>query len=76
MWLGSGIAVAVVKCRGCVFTSTPRLGTSICHRHGPKKKKQQLKNKTGIGDRKQTLILIKSRLWLLVPLEYAVNQTL
>ena len=36
-WLRSGIAVAVVQAGSCSFNSTPSLGTSICHRCGPKK---------------------------------------
>ena len=36
-WLGSGVAVTVVLASSCSFNSTPRLGTSTCHRYGPKK---------------------------------------
>ena len=36
--LGSGIAVAVAS--SCSSNSAPNLGTSICHRCGPKKKKK------------------------------------
>ena len=39
MRLGSGIVVTVVQAGSCSSDSTPRLGTSICHRCGPKKDK-------------------------------------
>ena len=39
MRLGSGVAVAVVQAGSCSSNSTPSLGTSICRRLGPKKKK-------------------------------------
>ena len=39
MWLRSGVAVAVVSASGS--GSAPKLGTSICHRCGPKKKKNK-----------------------------------
>ena len=38
-WLGSDVAVAVVS--GYSSDSTPSLGTSMCHRCGPKKKKKK-----------------------------------
>ena len=44
--LGSGVAVAVVSAGSCSSNSAPRLGTSICHRCGPKKTK---KNSWGGG---------------------------
>ena len=38
MWLGSGVAVAVVYARSCSSSnSTPSLDASICHECGPKK---------------------------------------
>ena len=37
MWLGSSIAVVVAWARSSSSNSTPRLGTSICCRCGPKK---------------------------------------
>ena len=40
MWLGSGIAVTVVQASSCSSVLTHSLGTSICHKGGPKKKKQ------------------------------------
>jgi len=40
MQLGSGVAVAVVKASSCSSDSIPSLGTSICHRYGPKKTKK------------------------------------
>ena len=43
--LGPGVAVAVVQASGYSSDSTPSLGTSICHRCGPKKIKSQNKNK-------------------------------
>ena len=39
-WLGSGVAVAVVWASSYRSHSTPSLGTSICRRCGPKRKKQ------------------------------------
>ena len=38
MWLGPGIAVAVVQASNCSFNSTPGLETSIWHKCGPKKR--------------------------------------
>ena len=38
MWLGSGVAVAVVPAGSCSSDWTPSLGTSICRRCDPKKK--------------------------------------
>ena len=35
MWLGSGIAVAVVQASSCSSNSIPSLGTSICCACGP-----------------------------------------
>ena len=35
----SWVAVAVAKASSCSSNLTPSLGTSICHRRGPKKKK-------------------------------------
>ena len=39
MWLGSGIAMAMVKSSSYSSDWTPSLGTSICYRGGPKKTK-------------------------------------
>ena len=41
IWPGSGIAEAVVQASRCSSDSTPSLGTSMCHRCGPKKKKEK-----------------------------------
>ena len=41
MWLGSGVAVAVVKAGSYSSDSTPSLGTSICCECGPKKTKNK-----------------------------------
>ena len=41
MWLGSGIAVAVVYASSCSCYWTPSLGTSICLECGPKKTKDK-----------------------------------
>ena len=50
--LGSRIAVAVAYVGSCSSNSTPSLGTSICHRRGPKK----IKNKTiKESDKKQAI---------------------
>ena len=40
-WLGSGIAVAVAQAGSCSSYSIPSLGTSICCRCSPKKKKKK-----------------------------------
>ena len=40
MWFGSAVAVAVVKAGSCSSNSTFSLGTSICRRCDPKKKRQ------------------------------------
>ena len=48
MRLGSRVAVALAKAGGYSSHSTPSLGTSICHRSGPrngKKAKRQKKKK-------------------------------
>ena len=42
MWLGSGIAVAVVCAGGYSSSSTLNLGTSICCRCSPKKTKKKV----------------------------------
>ena len=41
MWLGSSVAVAVVKASSCSSNSTPSLGTFICQGCGPKKQKRE-----------------------------------
>ena len=41
MQLGSGVAVAVAWGSSCSSDLTPSLGTSICHRYGPKKEKHK-----------------------------------
>ena len=41
MWLRSGVTVAVVYDSSCSSDLTPSLGTSICCRHVPKKRKEQ-----------------------------------
>ena len=43
-WLGSGVAVAVASASSCSSKSTPSLGTSICHKCGPKKAKKKKKS--------------------------------
>ena len=42
MWLRPHIAVAVAQASNCSSDLTPILGTSICYRYGPKKKKKKL----------------------------------
>ena len=42
-WLESHVAVAVAG--SCSSNLTPGLGTSICHRHDPKKKKEKKKKR-------------------------------
>ena len=39
-WLGSGMAMAVAMASTCSSDWTPSLGTSVCCRFGPKKKKK------------------------------------
>ena len=43
MLLGSGVAVAVAVAQAGSYTSssTPSLGTSICHGYGPRKTKRK-----------------------------------
>ena len=43
MWLGSGVAVAVVWAGSCNSDLSPSLGTSICHRCSPKKMQKRKK---------------------------------
>ena len=43
--LGSGIAVALAQACGCSSDLTPSLGTSMCHRSGPRKSKKKAKKK-------------------------------
>jgi len=43
MQLGSGVAVTVVYASGYSSDLTPSLGSSICHRCGPKKAKKEEK---------------------------------
>ena len=45
--LGSGVAVAVVRAGSCSSASVPRLGNSICHGWGPKKKRKKKKDSSG-----------------------------
>ena len=45
MWLGSGVAVAVVWAGSYSSDSTPSLGTSICRGCSPKKTKKKKKEK-------------------------------
>ena len=51
MWLGSGIAVSVAWAGSHSSDWTPSLGTSICHRHGPKKTKKKKKALANEGRR-------------------------
>ena len=47
--LGSRVAVAVAKAASCSSDLTPSLGTSMCHRCGPKKeKKRKERGKIGV----------------------------
>ena len=43
IWLRSGVAVAMAVAGRCSSDSSPSLGTSICHRFGPKKQKKKKK---------------------------------
>ena len=53
LWLGSGVAVAVMQAGSCSSSSTPSLGTSIYYGYGPKK------TKSGGGKANKTLLLNK-----------------
>ena len=58
MWLGSGVAVAVVWAGSYSSDSTPSLGTSICRGCSPKKtkkkkKKRKRKERKGMKGRKR-----------------------
>ena len=44
-WLGSCTAMAVAQAGSCSSNWTPGLGTSICHRFGPKKTERSKKKK-------------------------------
>ena len=59
MWLGSCIAVAMAVAMAGSYSSDsiPSLGTSICHRCGPKKAKtnKQTKNQTKQNNEKVLL---------------------
>ena len=52
MWLRSQVAVALGQASGYSSNWTPSLGTSICHRCGPKKTKSQ-KTKKGKEKKKK-----------------------
>ena len=41
MWLGSDVAVALAQAGSYSSDWNPSLGTSMCHRRGPKKQKQK-----------------------------------
>ena len=45
MWLGFGMAVAVVQAGSCSYDLTPSLGTSICFRGSLNKKKEKKEKK-------------------------------
>ena len=62
-WLGSGGVVAMAVASSCSSDSTPSLGTSICHRWGPKKQKTNKKPKT-----KKIYKKIKTQLICVTPL--------
>ena len=53
MWLRSGVAVAVAVASSCSSNLTPNLGTSICCRCGPKKKKKKGKGLRALQTREQ-----------------------
>ena len=88
MWLGSGVAVAVVWAGRCSSNSAPGLGTSTCVRSGPKKTKKERKKEKelcqNVAQRGKSTLLIKVLLYttkhgtaslffkLKVPLEYRV----
>ena len=41
MWLGSGVAVAVLEASSCSSDLTPSLGTCTCCRCSPKRKRKK-----------------------------------
>ena len=50
--LRSCMAVAALQPSSCSSNSTPNFGTSVCHRHGPKKKEKKSEEaKDGIFDK-------------------------
>ena len=56
--LGSCVAMAVVKAGVCSSNSTPSLGTSICHRCGPKKEKKKKTKKKQKAKQKVTAVIV------------------
>ena len=60
MWLRShvAVAVAVAMAGSCSFDSTPSLGASIHHRHGPKKTKKKKKKKTTMFQAMENVMIL------------------
>ena len=48
MWLGPGVTVALAWADGYSSDSAPRLGTSMCHRCGPKEKKKEIELRSSL----------------------------
>ena len=74
MWLGSSISVAVVWARGYSSTSTPSLGTSMCHgcslkKTKKKKKKKKKKKEEGDSNDEDEEERNVSRYWQMSPRE-------
>ena len=63
-WLQSGIAVAVAKAGRCSSSLTPSLGTSMCHKCGPKKKKKLI-GIINANDPYRAEITLKKTIWSL-----------
>ena len=73
MQLRSHVAVAVVKAHSCGSDSIPSLGTSICHRYSPKKKKKNVYGDTK-DPKKAKTILRKNRFRLQTTLQSYSHQ--
>ena len=69
MWLGSGVAVAVVEAGGYSYNWTPNLGASICCGCGPGKDKKTKKKKLY----EQVTIFIHNEKILEVTFQQAIN---
>ena len=72
MWFGSRVAVVVVQASGYSPDSTPSLGTSICHKCGPKKTKK--KKRLNYEDTENvSRLIISKRLYQLSKISQQTN---
>ena len=69
MWLGSGIAVAVVKASGYSSDLTPSLGTSICQGCSPKKTNNDNKMKDAVVEGNPNTLRVNLPIWFLQKLD-------